>query len=364
MHLKQRALFAIAILFASNLVMADIVKQQAVGQVNYKGWGAPSTEVKQEAIESAKKNAIEKYISSFSTTKLMNYEKIRSTVEANLSMYITEFRVLDTDIDEDTKTYRVIIDASINASLIEIELQNASAVHNASSNEKSYLSFVFVAREVTSQKSFDVRRSKRFVEESTVEEHEEAQVGDHQLGYSSETLKDSVTTFGGSTLQRSDEVEYDVSNAEDINVTMTDIFSSAGYDVVEAVYLQEETAGLINVEDFMEDFRYGNDIAGETMRNAAKGCQSLGIEYFAIGTLDVGAKDIDPVSGLTRVFVSVNGKIMDLRGRFPKTVASVGPVQFAGLGPDMAVARRNALRQAGENAARDLTSKLQAKDIR
>ncbi len=67
---------------------------------------------------------------------------------------------------------------------------------------------------------------------------------------------------------------------------------------------------------------------------------------------------------MTRVYVSVNGKVMDLRGRFPKTVASVGPVQYAGLGPDIIVARRNALRQAGEHAAHDLTSKMQAKGIK
>ena len=364
MQLKKIVVLSVVFLLLTSLAMAEIVKQQGVGQLTYTGWGSPSSKVKQEALEKAKKSAIEKYSASFSTAKMMNYEKIRNTVEADLDRYITDYRVIDDDTDKGSKRYSVVIDASINASLIEVELQKVSAVQNSSSDEQSLLSFVFVAREVLSSKSFDARRSQRVVEESTLEESEEANVDGEQMGYASEVVKDSVRTTGGSTVQKSDQFEYDVSNAEDINSAMNGIFSSAGYEVIEAVYLQEESGDMVNVDDFMEDFRFGDDISGETRRNAAKGCRNVGIDYFAIGTLDVGAKDIDPVSGLTRVYVSVNGKIMDMRNRFPKTVASVGPIQYAGIGPNQMVAKRNALRQAGENAAKDLTSKLGAKNIR
>jgi len=364
MQLRKIVVLSVVFLLLASLAMAEIAKQQGVGQINYKGWGGPSSDVKQEAIEKAKKSAIEKYSASFSTAKMMNYEKIRNTIESDLDRYIVEYRVIDDDTDKGSKRYSVVIDASINASLIEVELQKVSAIQNSSSDEQSLLSFVFVAREVTSKKSFDAKRSKRVVEESTTEESEEVHADGEQMGYASETLKDSVKTTGGSTVQKSDQLEYDVSNAEDINSVMNGVFSSAGYEVIEAVYLQEESGGLVNVVVFMEDFKYGDDISGATRRNSAKGCRNVGIDYFAIGTLDVGAKGIDPVSGLTRVYVSVNGKIMDMRKRFPKTVASVGPIQYAGLGPDQMVARRNALRQAGENAAKDLTSKLRAKNIK
>jgi|LGOV01.1.fsa_nt_gb hypothetical protein len=364
MYLKKIFLFTFGFVLVSSLAMANMVTQQGVGQVNYTGWGGPSAKVKQEAIEKAKKSAIKKYTASFSTSKMMNYGKIRSKVEADLDRYITEFIVLDDDTDKSAKRYSVVIDASINAPLIEVELQKISAVHNVAAYEKSYLSFVFVAREVISRKSFDARRSQRTVEESSVEESEDTYSDGQQIGYAGDMRRDSVTTTGGSTVQKSDQFEYEVSNAADIDAAMTNIFSDGGYEVVEAVYLQEDSGGLVNVEDFMEDFRFGDDISGATRRNAAKGCRSLDIQYFAIGTLDVGARDIDPVSGMTRVYVSVNGKVMDLRGRFPKTVASVGPVQYAGLGPDIIVARRNALRQAGEHAAHDLTSKMQAKGIK
>jgi hypothetical protein len=64
------------------------------------------------------------------------------------------------------------------------------------------------------------------------------------------------------------------------------------------------------------------------------------------------------------VYVSVTGKVLSLKRRFPKTIAAVGPVQFAGLGPDQTVAKRNALILASEKAAKQLTAQLRAKGIK
>jgi hypothetical protein len=88
------------------------------------------------------------------------------------------------------------------------------------------------------------------------------------------------------------------------------------------------------------------------------------IPYLAIGTLDVGMKDTDPATGLTRVYVTVTGKIVSLKKRFPKTVAAVGPIQYAGLGPSQTVARNNALKLAAESAGQTLTQQLNSKGVR
>lgn len=364
MHLKRLILLAILLLLVPQSGLAEMVRQQGVGQITYSGWGGPSAEIKRQAIEKAKLSAVEKYTAGFSTAKMIHYNKIRTTVEGNLDRYIPEYKFIDDELDKDSKRYSVVIDAAINVSLIEVELQKVSAVQQTKQDERSFLSFVFVARKVKSRKSFDARQTSRTVVEKSAEENEESNADGGKLSYASESVNDTTKTTGGSIVQKSDEVEYDVSSADGINSTMTRIFSLAGYEVVEAEYLQDETGGLVNVENFLQDFRFGDDISGNTRRDAAKGCRAVGVQYFAIGTLDVGAKNIDPASGLTRVYVSVNGKIMDLQGRFPKTVASVGPVQYAGVGPDQAVAKQNALQQAGESAAKDLTSQLRAKDIR
>ena len=355
------ALLLVAFVGAS---YAQLVTEQGIGQITYKGWGSPGTPAKQEAIQKAKLNALTRYTAKFNHAKMMNYEKIRANVEANLDRYVADYSIIDEDVEKKAKQLRVVIQASINSSLIDIELQKVSAVQQTPDDEKSLLSFVFVAREAKAVKKFDERRTTRVVVDAVEDSSESTIAEEGQLGFSAETKSDLKKTTGGSTLQKADQIQYDVTNASEINAAMSNIFTTAGYEVVEAEYLTDETDGLVDVSRFIEDFKYGDDISGNTRRDAVKGCRSVDVLLFAIGTLDVGMKDKDPVSGLTRVFVSVNGKIMSLKKRFPKTVASVGPIQFSGIGPDQSVAKRNALKLAGEKAAKELTAQLRAKDIK
>jgi hypothetical protein len=83
-----------------------------------------------------------------------------------------------------------------------------------------------------------------------------------------------------------------------------------------------------------------------------------------MGTLDVGLSDTDPATGNIRVYVTVTGKVLDLQGRFPRTVSSVGPIQFSGLGPNESVARSNALRLASESAAQQIADEMSLRSIR
>jgi hypothetical protein len=72
----------------------------------------------------------------------------------------------------------------------------------------------------------------------------------------------------------------------------------------------------------------------------------------------VGFASPDPATGLIRVSVIVNAKIMDLTDTIPETVATVGPVQYNGLGPTETEAQTNALKLAAQNASHDLISQL------
>jgi len=89
-----------------------------------------------------------------------------------------------------------------------------------------------------------------------------------------------------------------------------------------------------------------------------QGLQAAQIPYLALATLDVGLPDTDPATGLARVYVTVTGKVVDVTGRFPRTLASVGPEQFAGTGPSSDVAQTNALKLAADKAARELVSQV------
>jgi len=363
--MKKRLVILSMILtiFIALPAFAQLVRVQGVGNAAYKGWGGPSLKVKQQAVVDAKVNALNRYASKFTQAKRLNYEKIKEKIKNSIDLYVTDYTIVDEEVDKKAKQYRVVIQASIDASLIEVELQKISAVENVPEDQKSYITYVFVAREQRQVKSYDKRQTKRVVK-SDLEEHEEIEsVDEGAVSLSAKNNKDSMTTTGGSAIQKADDIEYDVTNTSEINTAMSNVFSTAGYEVVDADYVEEETEGLLDVGQFKEDFRYGSDISGRTKRNAVKGLRSIDITLLAIGTLDIGMKDKDPVSGLTRVYVSVTGKIMSLKKRFPKTVASVGPVQFSGLGPNETVAKRNALKLAAEKAANDLVAQLRMKGI-
>ena len=93
---------------------------------------------------------------------------------------------------------------------------------------------------------------------------------------------------------------------------------------------------------------------------AAKNCQ---VNTFATGTLDVGFPITDPVTGQPRVTVSVRVQMYDISGMIPKSLASVAPIQYAGLGSDPDVARRNALNAAATEAAKEISNQLKSRGM-
>jgi hypothetical protein len=230
------------------------------------------------------------------------------------------------------------------------------------------LTFVFVARQQDTAQSFDDKVYQRAdvgraYGEKTNEGESLRGNSISTSGSREETVSVSTTT-GGSVTRRSDSLTWKVANANEVNTAMTGIFSSAGYEVVEAEYVESESNGLLSVDRIRKDFGAGDDLASATLRDTANGVRAAGIPYLAYGTLDVGMRDRDPVSGNVRIFVTVTGKLLDVSGRFPRTVSSVGPVQYAGLGPDESVARTNALRDAAEKTAQQMANEMNVRAVR
>lgn len=120
------------------------------------------------------------------------------------------------------------------------------------------------------------------------------------------------------------------------------------------------------MEAIRSEFADSDTLTAGTRTAAIRAASSCDIQLFAMGTLDVGLQqdEVDPATGNRRVFVSVRGQIWDIGRGLPRQVASVGPVQYAGLGPDREVAKRNALIEAAEDAGRVLVDQLNAKGFR
>jgi len=353
----------LAMLLCSSIVHAQAIETKGMATVEYSSHFGPSSEEKAEAVVKAKINALERHIANASQSKMNTYESHRDEIEGDIDDYLLQYSVISEDVDKKSRRYQVVIKTSINSTRLNSFIDGKSAIGTESSDDASYMTFMFVARVQKSVKSYGARVVKRKDSKSLIEGSEYESSSGPNIAYQADESSSQITESGGSTTQKSDIVEYDVFSSEGINSAMSEVFATVGFEVVEAEYLEEESNGLVSIEAFINDYSSGNDLSGATKRNAAKGLKELEIPLMAIGTLDVGIKDIDPTSGLTRVYVTVNGQVLDVSKRFPKKVAAVGPVQHAGLGPTEQVARNNALKIAATEAARELTNQMNAKGI-
>jgi hypothetical protein len=355
-------ILCISMLF-SCLASGQMVEKQGVGQMTYEGMFNIKTSDKQQALSMAKLNALRSLTADFDTAKQIEYGKVVSIVEKDLDRFVPTLMILDEEVDKKAKSYTVVGRASINLGLIEMEISKVSAVKNVAEKERSYLTFIFLSRKAVSVKQYDAKVSQR-TDTNSVEEISESQAMDGtSVAASGEAYSSSSSTSGGSTEIKADKIEYDVSSSDDINTTVLRVFANAGYEVVEAEMVADETGGQMDLHAFVSDFSQGDDISAATRKGAANGCRDLDIRFLSIGKLDIGQNLKDPVTGMIRVYVNVNAKVYDVSKKFPKTVSSVGPVQYSGIGPTQDVAQRNALQTAGEQAASELMSQMRAKDL-
>lgn len=367
--IRTSLLAVLAIAFSLLLALpasAQTVSARGTGSASF---GMRLTaDTRAQALEKAKANALEAYIAESGPAKMRLFETRRTELLGQLDRYVLSSVVLSDSEDRKAKTYTVTVRAEINATLLQVSLDGGAAVASAGPAQKSMLTFLFMAREQDTVQSFQDREYRRADASTSYAENtrEGESFSGNAIGTSGNINRSAsfATTTGGSTTQRSDKIEWKVSNAAEVNTVMTGAFSAAGYEVVEAEYIEGESRGLLSIERIRTDFSTGDDLSAETLRNTANGVRAADIPYIAVGTLDVGMQGRDPASGNVRVHVTVTGKVLDVTGRFPRTVSSVGPVQYAGLGPNATVARTNALREAAEQASQQMINELNIKAVR
>lgn len=366
MPLMRLWIVLFALFFHAIPAVAQPVSARGTGTASYGLRAGP--DARAEALENAKINALEAYVAETGPAKLRLFEARRDEIVGQIDRYVLSSVLLAENHDKKAKTYTVSIRAEINATLLQAKLDSGSAVVAANPAQKSLITFLFMARSQDAIQSFQDKEYRRVDVSATHDERtsEGESFGANTIGTSGSIRTDSsvAVTSGGSTTRRSDNVTWKVANMAEVNTAMTGAFSAAGYEVVEAEYVEGESGGLLRTDRIRADFSTGNDLSAATLRDTANGVRAAGIPYIAIGTLDVGLRDRDPVTGNTRVYVTVTGKVLDVSGRFPRTVSSVGPVQVAGLGPNETVARTNALREAAEKASEQMINELNLKSVR
>jgi len=367
--------FIVAIVASAIALSAVAQVQQSRGKatVAYKAKAAPA-DVKAKALQNAQLKAVEAYYAEAGESESANFDAIRPKIVETPDRYILDTTVLSEDDNAGNQQYTVAVRVSLNVANLRNDLKASSAVGKATRSERSALAFLFVSREVDSIKAFDTRVTERQDVSATVDasrtksqkgsEGESVRRGKVSTNAGkteavSVSVNESVTReSGGTQTRRAAESTWRLFPSANLNQVFTQSFSRAGFKVNEAKLVEPYTGGKFKVSMVEADYKAGNDLKSETMQSIVMGMRAAQIPYIALGTLDLGLADQDPNSGLVRVAVTVNARVFDLTQAIPDTIASVGPVQYAGVGPTEDEARTNALKLAANNAARELTSQL------
>ncbi len=351
---------------------ADTASARGMASVQYAGKKVQASD-KERALAAGKFNAVERYIAEYSPAKQRLFDQARDRLMASIDSYVLGATVLSETDDARLKTYSLVVRVDLNAGRLENAL--ADATSTTPSHAGSDIAVVFISRARTSVQNFDAKVYKRVDVEAKGSANansyrtttESERIGSSSIGTGDKVAESDsyaasssvAMTTGGSTLRKADKVEWSIADSSNVDQAMTAAFTDAGLNLVPAEYIER-----LDLAAIRSDFAQGDDLAPANLRAMASAVKVAGIPYLTLGTMDVEMPDTDPVTGNVRVYVTVNARLLDLRGGFPRPLSAMGPVQYAGLGPTESVARTEALKRASQEVAKTLVDKLAVKGVR
>ncbi|HPX63540.1 MAG TPA: hypothetical protein P5542_06165 [Candidatus Syntrophosphaera sp.] len=361
-------LLSITILFSFTCLEAA-VKVKVKASVETKK-NKPKPEEIKTAINNAKILAIKKYGSEKDTRKRELINELLPEIEKNIDNYILEVNYLN-DGSKINGVWEQLLEVTIDDVQLEL-LINEKMKDVMETKEPTYISFIYVAREVSSVETQDKTVKQDISSKSDISTSGKVSSSEKIKGEVSKTGKLNLTTqdeinisqsdsressrvYSQSVINKSEGIAYRAYNPAEIDAKVTEIFNKANFEVVPAYEV-----GILP-EKFAYDFAYLNEISSSTQKEATDIASEAGLDFLAVAMLDVGREEIDPVTGGKKVYVKVNGYILDLRKKFAVKVCSAGPYQFSGLGSNPSVAKTNALIEAATHASQDLVDQLRVK---
>ncbi len=323
----------------------------------------PSGAEKSGAMREAKLQAWELYTSKFSAAKMNQYLQVKDKFINNIDNYVLNLKILEEAVDKDSKIITLTVKGTVNETAVDAVFGSLSAAGQQGTGQGSNFTFIFVSRQAVSAKTKDAKRIDVSQTKTASTANESMAASGNSMTASSDTNSVQKKLRGGSTETSATRRQYRVMSSQDINAAMAGVLSTAGFEIIDYDDVVSYCGG-IERPDIAKEFKANDDMSRKSRKSAINAAKDCEVSLFATGSLDVGVQDIDPTTGQRRVYVSVRGQVWNILKRLPRKVASVGPVQFSGLGPNDKVAMRNALNNAAEEAAKSIVEQLNAKNIK
>ncbi len=333
------------------------VRVQASATVSLKKSKPSPAEVSLGQAE-GKKAIIKTYLSQApeATQKLFNpyIERILQEVD----VYVSGVDVIAQQVDSKTKTLSIALVGFVEEAKI-------NALIPKDSGAKNYISLIFVSRRQSTVKSIgpEVITGASTIAATKQDVAQEASGGRTTVEVSEKTDEGVITK--SAVIVSSEKRSYEVATADSLDTAIEGVLKLRNLRVVPSATLRKRSNGAFTVEKFLESFKVGNDISGDLIESAAEACKAMKpqLPFYGYGTLTLEPPQKDPTSGRIRVNVQIYAKIIDCRGDFAETAASLGDVQFSGLGETATEAETAALTGAAKQAAKLLADQLNAAGV-
>ncbi len=369
MTIKRKLITCLIIFFAVSVsaIAKDI---RAKGDFAFESGlfsSEPDAQIKQQAVSNAVVNAWKRYTSEFTTAKLSSYKQSQNYFETHLDEFIVDKQIIEQSNDSATNTYSVVVSVSFNDVAVDSKLNegNNKSGYVGVQGGKSLFGFLFLAREQASVKSFDDRVTSKASLKGEEDKSEDTRLSGTggRVKTSDERVVTSVT--GGNTLRQADEINHRVYSSTDVDTAVSNVLSSNNFEVTSFSDITAQCHGP-SMEQIKKEFSTSDELSSELRLaavRAAKACDAS-IRFLAVGTIDVRMADIDPATGNKRTSVSFRGQVWDITSGLSRVVASNGPVQKFGLGPDATSATTDALIRAASEGAAELVNQLNSRKLR
>ena len=320
------------------------------------------------AHDQAVQNAWQSYVGScMGAGRMQQYLAQQNDILRNLDSYLLNKQVAH-EVDKKAKTIMAEALLLVNQPLIDGMFTSTSG---GGDGDGAYMVWIFAAKQAVYTKESDVTTYDADVSKQSSSKSlksEETVLAEDDTTTVETTLKEqkSKSSSGGETTQRGAERtavirDFDLVPTLQFNTQFSEIMSLNNYEPTDYLDVLDSCGGE-DLEVIEEELAFDGRMSRETRRAVITAVRDCEVQYLAIGTIEVNQPKVSVVDGYT-VSVSITGEVLDVSRRLPKKVAAIGPVLGQAGGDEDNTAVTNALKIAGDLAAQEIVSRLNAKGV-
>jgi len=346
-----------------------LLSQIAYSQVYIQGeathisrWKNLSNQDQKELERKALVAAIDKYAASMNDAETALYRKKRHDLLVDSHLFVNNSQTIDLFYAKDDDLHTLVLRAVLNENAL-------SGLLFGDEVELPITGVLFVARRVVEERKF-MDEKYGHSESGLISQDNRTESGSsssslskngaeysESAGSSISKNESSYSKSSGEILSKENKLVRDVSSPENAKSAMLQILGTYGVEAYEYVDILGECGGA-TIEMILGEFVANDSLSASTRKAIFKASKDCELDVFVIGAADDSREMTDSVTGNKTVITSMRTKVFSLKGRLPKVIGSVGPVQYSGQGRNMSEARNNAILKASEEAAKAIAAIL------